>query len=373
MQYSTAQFLVYLHALGYDLERNLYPVALACLAQTLMDIDVSRLIDAEHYERSGSRIAYRNGYRQRRWKTPVGKVRLNIPKLRSGSYTPEFINTHLAETLLLMVQSALVYGADTVDIAAVLRDSGVIEITPYEAMQVQLALSDVVQVVHNRPITDDYPYLWLDTVELCSDDNGHMMPRRAAIAIGLTADGDAQVLGFEVGTGADDIFFWRMFLQKLVNRGLADVRLVMSDEYRGVRVAVDDVLGVEWRFSQRNAAIRQILDDVPQDEHSEVIAAIATTFIQSDRVLAQVQLSKVRSDFSMRFPAAMITLDDVRELLLPASADDAVLIAFADTLLRVKQALSREVNAIAIAIVEGVGGVDLAGEVAVPQPIMILG
>ena len=61
------------------------------LAQALVDADASRRIGAEPYERSVQRQTHRNGYRDRPWDTRVGRIDLRIPKLREGSFFPEFL------------------------------------------------------------------------------------------------------------------------------------------------------------------------------------------------------------------------------------------------------------------------------------------
>ena len=61
------------------------------IAQALMELEVSRGIGAERYERTPERLAYRNGYRARQWDTRVGSVALQIPKLTQGSYFPSFL------------------------------------------------------------------------------------------------------------------------------------------------------------------------------------------------------------------------------------------------------------------------------------------
>jgi putative transposase len=59
--------------------------AVVWLAQELMEAEVSQAAGAAYGERSGERVARRNGYRERAWDTRVGSIELAIPRLRSGS------------------------------------------------------------------------------------------------------------------------------------------------------------------------------------------------------------------------------------------------------------------------------------------------
>ena len=71
------------------------------LAQMLMEFEVSNQIGAGYYERSPERIAYRNGYRTRRWDTRAGAIELKIPKLTAGTYFPSLLEPrHRAEKAL---------------------------------------------------------------------------------------------------------------------------------------------------------------------------------------------------------------------------------------------------------------------------------
>jgi len=62
--------------------------SLQALAQALVDLEASERIGAAPYERTDTRLTYRNGRRLRRWDTRVGRIDLKIPKLRQGSFFP---------------------------------------------------------------------------------------------------------------------------------------------------------------------------------------------------------------------------------------------------------------------------------------------
>jgi len=94
-----------LHKLNLQPSAQYLKNGMHVLVQLLMDLDVSTTIDAEHYERSSQRVAYRNGYRRRRLKTTLGTVDLRIPKLRKGSYYPKFL-TACEQAIIPLLQMA---------------------------------------------------------------------------------------------------------------------------------------------------------------------------------------------------------------------------------------------------------------------------
>src|SRR5256885_8615705 len=61
------------------------------MAEALMGAEVDALCGARYGERSPERVNRRNGYRERDWDTRVGSIELAVPKLREGSYFPDWL------------------------------------------------------------------------------------------------------------------------------------------------------------------------------------------------------------------------------------------------------------------------------------------
>ena len=85
------------------------------MAQRLMEIDVEGRCGAGYDEKSAARLNSRNGYRERTWDTRAGSVELKIPKLRQGSYFPEFLEPRRTaeKALTAVIQDAYVQGIST--------------------------------------------------------------------------------------------------------------------------------------------------------------------------------------------------------------------------------------------------------------------
>ncbi|GLS65384.1 hypothetical protein GCM10007888_37660 [Methylobacterium oxalidis] len=83
--------------------------------QILMEADVEGLIGAGRYERTGERSTYRNGYRERSLDTRLGSLNLKIPKLRTGSYFPGFLEPRrtVEKALVAVIQEAWIAGVST--------------------------------------------------------------------------------------------------------------------------------------------------------------------------------------------------------------------------------------------------------------------
>lgn len=80
--------------------------------QLLMEADVEGLIGAGRHERTGERLNYRNGFRDRTLDTRLGTLALRIPKLRQGSYFPPFLEPRKTteKALVAVIQEACIGG-----------------------------------------------------------------------------------------------------------------------------------------------------------------------------------------------------------------------------------------------------------------------
>lgn len=111
---------------------------LQALTQTLMDIEVSQILDASRYERNSSRRAYRNGYRSTMWNTPIGNIDLRVPKLRRGTYYPDQLlnDARVSEGLLQLITICLLRGIDEDNVSETLSALDLIVLSPYETHQI---------------------------------------------------------------------------------------------------------------------------------------------------------------------------------------------------------------------------------------------
>src|SRR3954470_9917084 len=136
-----------------------------------------------------------------------------------------------------------------------------------------------VERFRSRPLSEPYPYLWLDATFVKVREAGRVMAQAVVIAVGVTASGVREVLGVDVGPSEDGAF-WLRFLRSLVARGLRGVRLVTSDAHEGLRQAVAAVLhGASWQRC-RVHFVRNALALVPKGMQALVAATIRTIFTQ---------------------------------------------------------------------------------------------
>ena len=288
------------------------------LAEALMEVEVTALTGVPKGERAPERrLTNRNGYRERRWDTRVGTIALSIPKVRDGSYFPSLLEPRrrAERALLSVVQEAYVAGVSTRRVEDLVEALGIASMSKSEVSRVCAALDSEVAAFRNRSLVGEcYPYLWLDATYVKVREAGRVVSMAVLVAVGVAATGERRILGLELAAGNDEGNAWAPFLRSLVERGLAGVRLAISDAHRGLVVAIrETLLGAAWQRCRvhftRNA---QAL--VPRGAAGMVTSAIRSIFEQLDESSASGQLRRVADGLSARFPA-------VAELLIDAETD----------------------------------------------------
>lgn len=287
------------------------------LSQALMETEVSGVIGAERHQRTDERATYRNGYRTRTWDTRVGTIELAIPKLREGTYFPSLLQPRrrAEHALLAVIQEAYVHGVSTRKVDDLLKALGLDGISKSEVSRICAELDPHVEAFRLRPLGGEHPYLWVDATYHKVRVDGRVTSQATVVAVGVTAEGERQVLGVDVGP-SEDRAFWTAFLRGLVKRGLRGVRLVISDAHEGLKQAIATVLtGATWQRC-RVHFMRNLLATLPQGAREPIAAIVRTIFAQPDHATAMTQLRKVADGLRGRFPRTATLLEEAAEDVL---------------------------------------------------------
>jgi putative transposase len=287
------------------------------LLQELMEAEVSAQIGADRYERTTERTAQRNGYRTRPWDTRLGTLELQIPKLRTGSYFPSWLEPRrrAEQALVAVITEAYVQGVSTRKVEALVQSLGIAGISKSEVSRLCAGLDEQARIFRTRRLDAEYPYLWLDARYEKVREDGRVLSMAVVVAYGVRADGVREVLGIEVGL-SEDVVLWRAFLQDLVARGVRGVKLVISDAHPGLKQAIAEVfVGSAWQRCRvhltRNAIAR-----VPKGAQAMVAATVRSIFEQPDRMAAEAQLRHVCETLAKRFPSVVQLLEEAEGEIL---------------------------------------------------------
>ena len=237
---------------GTDLIRELAQWAL----QQLIDTEATGVIGAGRYERTDTRSNERNGTRPKVLSTATGDLQVGIPKLRKGSFFPSVLEPRrrIDQALHAVIMEAYVSGVSTRSVDDLVGAMGVqAGISRSEVSRICSGLDERVAAFRNRTLGHvGFPYVFLDAtyVHVRDDALGQVVSRAVVVATGVTSVGGREVLGVDIGDSEDETF-WTGFLRSLTARGLAGVRLVVSDAHAGLKAAIAKVFqGASWQRSE---------------------------------------------------------------------------------------------------------------------------
>ena len=266
---------------------------LGSVMNALMDSEAQQMCGAGRNERGDGRENSRNGYRPRSLKTAVGDVELEIPKLRHGTYYPEGMLARWSRvdtSVAAVVQEMYVCGVSTRKVERVASKLGISSLSSSEVSSLCSDLDDEVAEFRRRDLSGTpCGYLWLDATYMSCRVGSSVVSQGVVTAIGLGADGRKHFLGCDVvDTESEDS--WSAFLGELRGRGLAGVRLVISDSHAGLVAAVSRLFqGCAWQrcvtHLQRN--LQSACSGRPEDSKAAVRDLVRAAVYKDDPDLAR--------------------------------------------------------------------------------------
>ncbi|MEV0354422.1 IS256 family transposase [Nonomuraea sp. NPDC050680] len=293
------------------------------MAEALMSAEADTLCGAGYGERSSERTNSRNGYRAREWDTRAGTVELAIPKLRSGSYFPDWLlerRRRAEQALISVVATSYLLGVSTRRVDKLIEQLGIKNISKSQVSQMAKVLDEQVEAFRTRALdAGPYTFIWLDALTQKVREGGRIVNVHCLVATAVNADGRREILGLEV-TSTEDGAGWLAFLRGLVARGLSGVQLVVSDCHRGLVAAIGATLaGASWQRC-RTHYLRNLLTCVTKSAQPFVATLVRTIFDQPDAALVRTQHAWVVQTLEVKHPAAAEHLDAAREDLIAFAA-----------------------------------------------------
>jgi len=279
--------------------------------QLLMEADVEGVIGAARHERTAERQTYRNGFRDRTLDTRLGTLQLRIPKLRTGpSYFPPFLEPRKTseKALVAVIQEAWIGGVSTRRVDDLAQAMGLSGINKSQVSKLCKDIDERVNAFLDRPLSGEWPYLWLDATYLKQREGGRIVDVAAIIAVAANSEGKREIVGLHIGPSEAETF-WTTFLKSLVRRGLRGVKLVISDAHEGLKGAIRRVMGATWQRC-RVHWMRNALAYVPKGQQTMVAAALRQAFLQPDQDGARKVWRTMADQFRDRWPKLARLLDE---------------------------------------------------------------
>lgn len=298
--------------------------AISILINEAMQIDRSKHLKAEPYERSAERQGYANGFKNKKFKTRVGALDLKIPQVRNCDFYPSFLEKGLRSerSLNLSIAEMYVNGVSTRKVQNIIEQLCGFDISSSEVSRAAKLLDEELEKWRTRPL-GFYKYLFLDARYEKIRYEGRVIDCAILVAIGIGEDGKRDILGMSAKLSEQEVH-WRNFLQDLQTRGLHGLELITSDAHSGLKAAKRAVFpSVPWQrcqfHLQQNAQsyvpkkslkeqvafdIRSIFNAPNQVEAERFLKLTATKYEKEAPSLAKWMLDNLPEGFTVfTFPA----------------------------------------------------------------------
>jgi transposase-like protein len=285
------------------------------MIDTLMSAEADAVCGAAHGERSEQRVNQRNGYRHRDFDTRAGTLDVAIPKLRSGSYFPDWLleRRRRAEAALTsVVATCYLLGVSTRRMEKLVESLGITRLSKSQVSAMAADLDEQVAAFRTRPL-DAGPFLFVaaDALVLKVREAGRVVNVHALIATGVNADGHRELLGLQVSS-AEDGAGWLAFFRDLVARGLSGVALVTSDAHRGLVEAIGATLpGAAWQRCRTHYAAN-LMAATPKASWPWVKTLLHSVYDQPDAEAVHAQFDRVLDALEHKLPQVADHLDRAR-------------------------------------------------------------
>jgi putative transposase len=269
-----------------------------------MRIERSQVLDAAPYQRTEKRRGYANGFKPKTVTTRLGELALEVPQVRGEV---EFYPTALERgvrserALKCAIAEMYVQGVSTRKVTEVMRELCGLDVSSTQVSRATRRLDEELNLWRNRPL-GEVPYVFLDARYEKVRQGGSVVSCAVLMAFGVDCTGHRTVLGVSVSLSEAEVH-WRDFFAHLQQRGLAGVRLLVSDDHAGLKAAREARFpGVPWQrcqfHLQQNAA-----HYVPRVEmRREVAVDLRAVFESRDRAEAERKLRQTVDKYAPKAP-----------------------------------------------------------------------
>jgi len=299
-----------------DLMRSLLQTTI----NALLSADADAVVGAEWGKPSPDRTAQRNGYRHRDLDTRVGTIDVAVPKLRTGTYFPEWLleRRKRAETALItVVADCYLAGVSTRRMDKLVKTLGIHSLSKSQVSRMAADLDEHVDQFRHRPLDDAGPFTFVaaDALTMKVREGGRVINAVVLVATGVNGDGRREVLGLRVATSETGAA-WNSFFADLVARGLGGVRLVTSDAHAGLVEAIAANLpGAVWQRCRTHYA-SNLMSVTPKALWPAVKAMLHSVYDQPDADAVNAQFDRLLDYVDGKLPAAHEHLDNARADIL---------------------------------------------------------
>jgi len=184
----------------------------------------------------------RNGHGTKNLKSPLGGFEIFSPRDRNATFEPQIVEKRQHQiTSDIDAQILALYGRGMSysDIQSHLAEMYGIEVSDGTISAITDRIIPEIKEWQNRPLESVYPVIWLDAMHFKVRDNGVVKTKAIYSILGVTVDGEKEVIGIFFGDH-ESSSFWRQVLHELKMRGVKDIYIACIDNLKGFAEAIED-------------------------------------------------------------------------------------------------------------------------------------
>lgn len=211
--------------------------------ETALDAEMTEHLGYERHDAAGRGSGNsRNGTRMKTVLTEIGPVEIDVPRDLDSSFAPQIVKkrqrrlTGIDEVVLSLTAKGLTTG----EVSAHFQDIYGATVSKDTISRITDKVVGEMTEWQNRPLERVYPVIFIDAVHVKVRD-GQVTNRPMYVAIGVTVNGERDILGIWAGEGGEGAKFWLSVLTEIKNRGVADVCIVVCDGLKGLPEAINTV------------------------------------------------------------------------------------------------------------------------------------
>jgi putative transposase len=289
------------------------------LVERAMEVELTDHLGYEHGEAPpGGAGNTRNGSTPKTLATEHGPVAIDTPRDRNGTFEPRIVRKRQRRFEGFDEKIIALYsrGLSTRDIQAYLGELYGVEVGRDLISRVTDAVMDDARAWASRPLDDVYPIVFLDCLVLKVREGGSVQRRACYLALGVSMDGDRDVLGmwFQETEGAK---FWMQVLSELKQRGIQDILICCVDGLKGFPEAIEAVFPKTIVQTCIVHLIRHSLKYVPRREREQVARDLRPIYTAVDADGAQAELERFDEQWGGRFPVITQAWRSAWEFVIP--------------------------------------------------------
>lgn len=275
------------------------------LLERALEAELTDHLGYEKHEKAiNPEINYRNGVSSKTLKSDDGLLEINVPRDRSGDFTPQLIkkNQTRFEGFDDKIISLYARGMSTRDIQSQLEEIYGVEISPTLISNVTNEVIEQVNEWQCRSVDKLYPIVYFDALVIKVREDKKVINKAFYLALGVNQDGKKELLGIWISQN-EGAKFWLNVMTELKNRGLEDIFVACVDGLKGFPEAIEAVFPKTKTQLCIVHMVRNSLRFVSWKDKKEVSADLKRIYSATTVEEAEIYLNEFSDKWDKQFPS----------------------------------------------------------------------